>query len=156
MPKVPVIRPESLGDKHLNELPKEFRARVAECFLGLWIRQSDPAFLVHHDHCAGGRFDHPAEALFPELQLPVEMRNSSHIATQLIAHRRHDPRICEAEEKGDVNGAPDHQRDVPRQDRAEDHATADEHCASPITPPPDGNCGIYRKDKQQEQANLAK
>src|SRR6266542_6564760 len=79
------------------------------------------------------------------------MRRSSHIVTQLVAHRRHDRRICEAEEKGDFDDAPDHQRDVPREDRAEDHATADEQSASPITTTPDGNRGIDGKDKQQEQ-----
>src|SRR6266705_3116612 len=81
-----------------------------------------------------------------------EARSSSHVATQLIAHRRHDGRIGKAEEKGDFDDAPDYQRDVPRQDRAENHATADEQSASPITPAPDGNRGIHGKDKQQEQA----
>ena len=35
-------------------------------------------------------------------QFPRELRRSSHIVTQLIAHRRHDSRICEAEEKRDA------------------------------------------------------
>src|SRR4051794_25577628 len=84
-----------------------------------------------------------------------EMHRSSHVVTQFIAHRRHDGRICEAEEKWDFDNAPDHQRDVPCEDRAENHATADEQTATPITTAPDGNRGIHGKDKQQEQTNLA-
>src|SRR5205807_4463508 len=84
-----------------------------------------------------------------------EARSSSHVATQLIAHRRHDGRIGKAEEKGDFDDAPDYQRDVPRQDRAENHATAYEQSASPITTAPHANRSIHGKDKQQEQTNLA-
>ena len=41
-------------------------------------------------------------------------------------------------------------RDVPCQNRAEDHAAADKQSAPPIAPSPDGNRGIHEKDKQQE------
>src|SRR5439155_11956606 len=79
VPKFSVARPEPLGNKHLNRTAKEFLARVAECLLRLLIRQSDLAFLIYHDHCVRGCFDHPAEAFFADLQLRREMRRSNRV-----------------------------------------------------------------------------
>src|SRR4029453_18547786 len=67
VPKASVVRPDPLGNKHPNRTAKEFRSRVAECLLRLLIRQSALAFLIYHDHCVRGFFDHPAEALFADL-----------------------------------------------------------------------------------------
>src|SRR5215831_7552345 len=108
VPKVPVARPEPLGNKHLNRTAKEFLARVAECLLRLLIRQSDLAFLIYHDHCVRGCFDHPTEALFADLQLRREMRRSDRVAAQLITKRDHDAQICEAAEKRVLYDSQDH------------------------------------------------
>src|SRR5206468_9360812 len=76
--------------------------------------------------------------------------------SQLVAHRQDDSRICEGEEKRDIDDSPDHEWDVPSHNSAEDHAAADNQSALPIAPAPDGNCGIHRKDKQQQQTEITK
>ena len=55
-----------------------------------------------------------------------------------------------------MDDSPDYERNVPCQDRAENHAAADNQSAFPISPAPDSNRGIDEKDKQQHQAHLTK
>jgi hypothetical protein len=79
-----------------------------------------------------------------------------HIVTQLGAHRQDDSQICKGEEKRNVDDSPDYEWNVPRHNSAEDHAATDNQRASPVAPPPDGNCGVHAKDKKQQQTKVAK
>src|SRR5947199_10654896 len=56
-----------------------------------------------------------AQCGLTRFQSPRELRRSSDVGTQLIAHGQHDSGICKAEEKRDVDDSPDHERDVPCQ-----------------------------------------
>src|SRR5438105_14949991 len=94
--------------------------------------------------------------LIAYFQFLRELRRLKHIATQLIAHRQDDSRVREGEEKWEVDDSPNHEWDVPREDRAEDHAATNNQRPLPVATLPDGKCGIYRKDKEQHQTNIAK
>jgi hypothetical protein len=111
--------------------------------------------VIYHNHCAGGCFDHPAEALFAHLQFRRELRRSDRVVAQLITKRDHDAQICEGGEKRDLDDSPSHQRELCRHDPAEEGCGAADHqCALPIAPPPDSNRGINEKDKEQQQSCL--
>ena len=111
--------------------------------------------MIYHDHCVRGCFDHPAEALFADLQFRREIRRSDRVIAQLITKRDHDAQICEAGEKRDLDDSQDHQRELRRHNRAEEGCgAADDQCALPIAPPPDSNRGINEKGKEQQQSCL--
>ena len=67
----------------------------------------------------------------------------SHIAAQLISHGRHDRGISEAEKERNIDNSPDHQWNMPRENRAKDHAATDEQGAPMISPAPHGNRGVH-------------
>ena len=121
-------------------------------------RRGDPDFIflqipLPHSEASGVRDE--IESLLAEFQFTRETRGASQVATQLIRHRRDDRRISEAQEERHVDNPPDHQGDMPRKDRAKDHAAADQQGASAIPAAPDSDRGVHREDKQQEQTDLA-
>jgi hypothetical protein len=52
---------KALGDKHLDELPNQIRARMAEELLGLRVDQNDLPLGVHDHHGVGSRFEEAPE-----------------------------------------------------------------------------------------------
>ncbi len=122
-------------------------------------RRRDPDFILlqvplPHSEVGGVRGE--IESLLADFQFVGETRGWSHVTTQFIPHYRDDPGISEAEEERDIDNSPDHQGDVPRENRAKDHAAADQQGASPIPASPHGDCGVHAKDKQQEQTDMTK
>ena len=125
----------------------------------LLTRRGEPDFIflqipLPHSKVSGVRGQ--VEPLLANFQFTRETRGSSHVTTQLIRHRRDDPGIGEAEEERDIDNSPDHQGDMPRENRAKDHAAADQQGASPIPASPHGDCGVHAEDKQQEQTDMTK
>src|SRR4029453_382109 len=50
VPIAHVLRPESLGNEHLDGLVDEFIALVAKKVLHAFVYKGDPPFFVNHDH----------------------------------------------------------------------------------------------------------
>src|ERR1041384_4137189 len=59
------------------------------------------------------------------LQPPSELCRMEQIVAQFVSHRCHNSRIRETEEKRNVDDSPDHERDVPCENRTENHAAPD-------------------------------
>ncbi len=66
VPIAHVMRPESLGNEHLDRMPNEFLAGVTENNLCLRVNQCDTTFRIDHDHRVGCR---QTELLFGLLAL---------------------------------------------------------------------------------------
>src|SRR5262245_13710443 len=78
MPIADVIRPESLGNKHLDGMVNQLLTGVTEDSLRLRVNQGNATFCVHHYHGTGRSLNNQTELFFGLLALGNVKRSATH------------------------------------------------------------------------------